>query len=155
MDFIRLIGNGFGNEMPLLCCCTVRLYMPGITWWTGHAYFYQVQTQLFLCDVEYTDFVLWVNGKIHLERITPDIDFWEKVYPKAHEFFQKVILFQLSGQFFTRIPSATTPVSIIAPKRPLCLIPDPAVCATLTQPTTGTQVVPLSWRGKASHDRMW
>nr|XP_033940133.1 uncharacterized protein LOC117447530 [Pseudochaenichthys georgianus] len=107
-----------------------------------HAYFYQVQTQLFLCDVEYADFVLWVNGKIHLERITPDIDFWEKVHPKAHEFFQKVILLELSGQFFTRIPSATTPVSITAPKRPLCLIPDPAVCATLTQPTDTQPLVP-------------
>ncbi|CAN7941452.1 unnamed protein product [Ixodes hexagonus] len=35
-----------------------------------HAYYYQVQLQMFACNVEYADFVLWIS-QTHVKRILP------------------------------------------------------------------------------------
>ena len=46
-----------------------------------HAYYYQIQTQIFVCGVEYCDFV------IHIERIIADHEFWSQSLSKSAEFF--------------------------------------------------------------------
>lgn len=62
-----------------------------------HAYYYQVQTQLFVCDVEYADFCVCTflmseenihddNG-IHIERIYKDLYFWTDCVAKSQHFF--------------------------------------------------------------------
>ena len=37
-----------------------------------HSYFYQVQTQLHICIVDYCDFVMWTEQDVVIERITTD-----------------------------------------------------------------------------------
>ena len=72
----------------------------------SHQYYYQVQTQLFVCDVTYADFVVWVAGKFHHERIFRDDGFWEDICLRAQWFFHNVILLELTGRFFTRLAVA-------------------------------------------------
>ena len=60
-----------------------------------HAYYYQVQMQLFLYDVTYCDFVVWTcKGKDapHVERIAPNVPFFEKELEKVNIFYKHVIL---------------------------------------------------------------
>ena len=57
-----------------------------------HTYYYQVQTQLFVMNVEYCDFYMCtfsddsVNG-LHIERISKDIQFCSDCAKKAESFF--------------------------------------------------------------------
>lgn len=79
-----------------------------------HAYYYQVQTQLHVCDVEFCDFVLCTfpeTGEemcMHVERITKDEAIWAEWLQKATHFFQVCILPELLGKWYTR-PSKMTP----------------------------------------------
>lgn len=66
-------------------------------------YFYQVQGQMFACNVQYTDFVLWKEGEINVERICRNKAFLENALEKARTFFYNVILLELVGHWFTRI----------------------------------------------------
>ena len=74
---------------------------------TKHPYYYQVQAQLFVCDVEYCDFVVWTQRDIHIERIVPDIVFWEEALLKSTKLFNVAVLPELVGRWFTR-PSVVT-----------------------------------------------
>ena len=40
-----------------------------------HAYYYQVQVQLNVCNVKYGDFILWTENGLAIERIIPDQPF--------------------------------------------------------------------------------
>ena len=62
-----------------------------------HAYYYQIQTQLFVCNVEYADFYVctflkngnnYDDGGIHIEHITKDLGFWQECVEKARNFFK-------------------------------------------------------------------
>ena len=37
----------------------------------GHKYFYQVQAQIYICQRDYCDFVVWTKKEVHIERIKP------------------------------------------------------------------------------------
>ena len=37
-----------------------------------HPYYYQVQSQIFLCDKEYADFVVFTEKEVNIERVAPD-----------------------------------------------------------------------------------
>jgi hypothetical protein len=80
-----------------------------ITLKDDHAYFYQVQTQIFLCNAEYCDFVLWTNEGLHVERILPDVLFWHGVLEECTKFFKIVILPELAGRLFTRSTIVNNP----------------------------------------------
>lgn len=67
-----------------------------------HAYFYQVQMQLFLSKRKYCDFVLWNPTDIKIIRVKPDNEFWINHLEKLELFFKKVILPELMGKVFTR-----------------------------------------------------
>ena len=72
-----------------------------------HAYYYQVQTQLFVTNVDYCDFCVCtfsddsVNG-LHIERILKDLQFWSDCTKKAESFFLTSILPELLGKWYTR-----------------------------------------------------
>ena len=73
----------------------------------SHTYFYQVQTQIFVCGVEYGDFVICTfpeNGEpvIHIERILADHDCWTMCVRKCTEFYKACILPELMGRWYTR-----------------------------------------------------
>jgi len=53
-------------------------------------------------DAEYCDFVVWNSNDIFIERILPDMDFWDDVIPKAENFFRKCILPEVLGQQVTK-----------------------------------------------------
>lgn len=67
----------------------------------GHSYYYQVQSQIFICEVDYCDFVLWTTKDIYVERVLRDKIFWNNVLTKALAFFKNGIL----PKFYTRSPS--------------------------------------------------
>ena len=58
-----------------------------------HNYYYQVQGQLALLNLQWCDFVVWTRSGIHVERITFDRDFWSKqCLPQLKSFYTDVIL---------------------------------------------------------------
>ena len=78
----------------------------------SHAYYYQVQTQLFVCNVDYADFCVRTfdkdlqgmhsNNGIHIERIERNVNFWTSCIDKAHHFFKTSLLPELMGNWYTR-----------------------------------------------------
>ena len=74
----------------------------------SHPYFYQVQTQIFVCNVLYCDFCVctFANGEdeqsIHIERIYRNAEFWNDCVSKANCFFRTCILPELLGNWYTR-----------------------------------------------------
>jgi len=72
-----------------------------------HSYYYQVQAQLHIMEVEYCDFIVWNKSDIIIERITPDYSFWNEAVIKAEKFFRKCILPEVLGKHFTKSISST------------------------------------------------
>ena len=75
----------------------------------NHAYYYQVQCQLFVCGHAYGDFVVWTQRSCHCERIAKDDKFWEEMLPKARHFFRVGLLPELLGKCHTRPPLVGCP----------------------------------------------
>ncbi|CAN8014073.1 unnamed protein product, partial [Ixodes persulcatus] len=67
-----------------------------------HMYFYQVQTQMAVCNVEYCDFVVWTTKDIYVERVFRDGAFWSQVLAKATLLFVHAVLPELLSHYFTR-----------------------------------------------------
>lgn len=67
-----------------------------------HAYYYQVQAQIFITEADYCDFVVWTAQDIHIERIYPDEELWSEVEVKSSKFFLLGILPELLGKWYIR-----------------------------------------------------
>ena len=73
-----------------------------------HAYYYQVQTQMFVCNVNYCDFCVCTfpleeeESSPNIERITRDDEFWKDCLIKAKTFFTTCLLPELLGNWYTR-----------------------------------------------------
>ena len=65
---------------------------------SSHAYYFQVQLQLLLCEAGYCDFVIWSQSELINLRITPDQEFLNKYIPPATAFFKAVLLPELLGK---------------------------------------------------------
>lgn len=78
-----------------------------------HTYFYQVQLQMKLCDVNYCDFVIWRESELVVIRIERDEAFITDAIDKATTFFKCGILPELVGKWFSRLPvvQAEAPVT--------------------------------------------
>ena len=77
--------------------------------WTlcrDHAYFYQVQAHMEVCNVQYTDFVVWTEKEVLIERISRDKGYFETQMPNVNHFFVYGILPELIGKLHTRQPVA-------------------------------------------------
>ncbi|XP_078658592.1 uncharacterized protein LOC144903975 [Branchiostoma floridae x Branchiostoma belcheri] len=72
----------------------------------SHAYYYQAQAQIFICDVEYCDFVIWTNKGVYIERILPNEAFWNNIILKSKEFFDKAILPEIVGKWYSKTQSS-------------------------------------------------
>lgn len=68
----------------------------------GHEYYYQVQMEMVLCDVEFCDFVVYNPKTTLILRIRRNYEFWNIEYEKTKKFHQKVILPELLGTFYSR-----------------------------------------------------
>ena len=52
----------------------------------------------------FCDFIVWTNDDIHIERIYPDEDIWLSNVPKVKALFEKAVLPELLGKWFSRPP---------------------------------------------------
>ena len=82
----------------------------------NHAYYYQVQAQIFLCQVQYADFCVCTfphgsHPEIHIERIFPDAELWQTCIHKSTKLFRTSLLPELLGKWYTRGPS----LSVVSP----------------------------------------
>lgn len=68
----------------------------------NHAYFYQVQLQMYVTKRKFCDFVVWSPKEMFIERIKIDEAFLQVNIEKALDFHQKVIVPELLGRFYTR-----------------------------------------------------
>ena len=68
----------------------------------SHAYFYQVQAQLHIVDVDYCDFVVWSKKDLFVERIVRDVDLWDNIIPRVETFFCLCVLPEVLGQQLTK-----------------------------------------------------
>ena len=81
-----------------------------------HAYYFQVQTQIFVCQVQYSDFCVCTfppgsAPDIHIERIYPDTQLWQFCIDKSTQFFQTCLLPELLGRWNSRGPSVTAAIN--------------------------------------------
>ena len=67
-----------------------------------HAYFYQVQCQLNVCEIDMRYFVVWSSNEVVCVEITRDQSFFEECLPIVDAFVIKAILPEVVGQYFTR-----------------------------------------------------
>ena len=89
----------------------------------NHQYYTQVQTQLFVTESAYCDFVVWTLKDCVFLRIAPDKTFWNARLQKAQDFFVKVALPELVVQYFSIPPTSQAS-------------PGPSVLRELLQPKT-------------------
>ena len=73
----------------------------------SHQYYYQVQTQIFVCDVAYCDFCVCTFGEeveesTHIERVYKNDAFWNDCVMKAELFFKTCLLPELLANWYTR-----------------------------------------------------
>lgn len=58
-----------------------------------HQYYYQIQGQMYICKLNWVDFVVWFSNKnIFIKRIYFDEEWWFKVLPKIDYFFKRAFL---------------------------------------------------------------
>ena len=77
----------------------------------AHAYYYQVQCQLFMCGHTYGDFVVWTQKFYHCECVAEVL--WEEILPKGCHFFQVGVLPELLGKCYTCHPLVGCPVNAV------------------------------------------
>ena len=80
-------------SQPVVFQCRLR---------TNHAYYYQVQAQLFATKANYCDFVVWKEGECVIIRIAPDMQFTADMVASVTEFFKLGVLPELVGKWFTK-----------------------------------------------------
>ena len=79
----------------------------------NHAYYYQVQTQMFVCNVNYCDFCVCTfpadseDSGIFVERIPRDDNLWKTIVTKSKQFFVTCLLPEILGNWYTRDTTTT------------------------------------------------
>ena len=73
---------------------------------SNHAYYYQVQMQLFICCASYCDFVVWTPNSLHVERIKEDRALIVDIMEPMKHFFVYGLLPEIIGKWYTRKPIA-------------------------------------------------
>ena len=68
----------------------------------NHSYYYQVQCQLNICEIDACFFVVWAPDEIQIQKITRDVSFFEQCLPSVDAFLVKAILPEIIGCFFTK-----------------------------------------------------
>jgi len=75
----------------------------------SHAYYYQVQCQLHVCDVSYGDFCVCTlamdedqESNMYIERIFKDTNVWDECKVALEQFFKMCLLPEIMGNWYTR-----------------------------------------------------
>ncbi|CAC5418196.1 unnamed protein product [Mytilus coruscus] len=77
---------------------------------TKHMYYYQVQTQLGVCQMESGYFVVWTEKDLHIEQIVFNNELWKEICDKSKHLFITAILPELIEKFYSRLPNRQQPV---------------------------------------------
>lgn len=67
----------------------------------NHKYYYQIQTQLALCELKFCDFVVWSPKGMSVERIFVNNDLWSYMYPQLEAFHREYLV---PEYFLMRLP---------------------------------------------------
>ena len=78
----------------------------------SHAYFYQVQAQIELCNARYCDFVVWNEGEVVVLRIQPDSKFITDTIARVTTFFKYGVMPELLGKWYSKAPVCPTETAI-------------------------------------------
>ena len=70
----------------------------------SHAYYYQVQAQLKLCEAAYCDFVMWSKDELLVLQSLPDPEFIDGAIDEVTSFFKYGVLPELLGKWYTKTP---------------------------------------------------
>ncbi|KAJ8290530.1 hypothetical protein GJAV_G00014080, partial [Gymnothorax javanicus] len=73
-----------------------------------HQYYYQAQLHMFVCNVQYCDFVVWTTQEMVVNRIRRDEQLLQNALPKAKQCFMSCILPELLTR--SQDPALQTPV---------------------------------------------
>ena len=69
----------------------------------SHAYYYQVQCQLNICELDTCYFVVWSPEEMHIEEVERDTDFFSALLPTVDDFILKGILPEVAAHWFTQM----------------------------------------------------
>ena len=83
-----------------------------------HAYWYQVQTQMGVCEMERAYFVVWTEKDMHVEEVFFDEQKWLEMCVKAKHIFETAILPELLGKFFTRTTDHSVATEVVVTEIP-------------------------------------
>ena len=99
------VFSGNNSDMKAFCLQVTE----GGEWQLSrkHAYYYQVQTQIYVCQKNFADFVVWSQEDIHIERIPPCQEFWNDISRKASDFFNHAVLPELIGKHYSKAVDRT------------------------------------------------
>ena len=76
-----------------------------------HNYYYQIQGQLAILNLEWCDFIIWTNKDLHVERVKADHEFWQlQCLPKLQSYYYNVMLPEI---VYPRHPSNIIVYSIV------------------------------------------
>ena len=68
----------------------------------SHSYYYQIQTQLFICEATYADLVVWTTKDCFIETIISEYDFFIEIVGKVNEMYYYGILPELIGKWWNK-----------------------------------------------------
>ena len=74
----------------------------------NHSYYYQVQHEMYVCNVSYCDFVVWTPIEFVVVRIKIDEEFTATIHQKCFEMWKKIILPNLLCNSPQEKPSTST-----------------------------------------------
>ena len=102
----RSIEQIIQQKLPELSSQCFKVVENKILLKTSHSYYYQIQLQLLLAEVEYCDFVLYSDiGKIYIEGIFKDKDLQYRIIEATRIFWSSVLI---PEYFLMRIPRETS-----------------------------------------------
>ena len=68
----------------------------------SHSYYYQVQCQLNVCEVDTCFFVVWTPDTVHIKEIKRNLDFFEMCLQTVDNLIVKAILPEIVGCWYTK-----------------------------------------------------
>ncbi len=77
-----------------------------------HSYYFQVQAQIKICSASYSDFVVWQEQDLFVQRIYLDEPFITYAFMKANDLIKVGILPELVGKWFSKQQNVSIPPSI-------------------------------------------
>ena len=73
-----------------------------------HAYYYQIQLQMKLCQTTHGDFIVWRENELIVERVSINEQFLAMALEKATKFYTNGVLPEVLGKWYSKLPEYQT-----------------------------------------------